>query len=136
MTIDLTKCFTDYTKYDRCAYFLVNDKVPLRTLRNRLQALQAIADKVKPNSTFTSSELDVQPMALARLYANKRDSFWESMCPIQLVDEKECFIPVYDKFYIKAYYNVYALNWSIQEIKDFVNAVCKAFGIVLYVSGT
>ena len=137
MTIDLTRPYDEYTKYEKCAYFLVSDKLPLRILRNRLEALKAIVDKVNPNSTFTSSELDVQPMGLACICDQRRACrFWKGIAPIQLVEQRDCFVNVYENFYIKAYYNVYKLAWSVQEIKDFIDAICKTYGIYLPDSGT
>lgn len=131
MKIDLTREWENRTKYGKCVTYLMNDSCPLRSLRNRLMALQAITEKVAPNATFTSKEIGAAPMALATLCIHQDGDFWSGFAPIKVVEQKECFINLYDNKYLKVYYNVYKLQWTLEEIKDFVNAVCEFYGIVL-----
>ena len=130
MKIDLQKPWEERTKYEKCAMYLMNDYTPLRSLRNRIIALKAVAEKVAPESTFTAKDLQVAPMALARMYYPV-GTFYDQFTPIKLVGTEECFVNLYDNKYIKVTRNIYQLKWTNREVMDFVDALCEAYGIVL-----
>lgn len=130
MKIDLQKPWEERTKYEKCAEYLMNDRTPLRSLRNRLIALKAVAEQVTPESTFTAKDLGVAPMALAHMYYPE-GNFFDRFTPIKLVGTEDCFVNLYDNKYIKVTRNIYQLKWTNGEIMEFVNALCEAYGIVL-----
>lgn len=132
MKFDLSKNWQESSKYEKATRWYMSDcKYSLCSLRNRLEALQAIADKVKQGQTFTSKELGVNPQALAAMKLVGGSTFSRQLAPIRVVEQRECFINIYDDKYRKVYYNVYDLRWTKQEIREFIKGVCDTYGLVL-----
>lgn len=132
MKFDLNKSWNESSKYEKATRWYMSDcKYSLCSLRNRLEALQAVVDKVKQDQTFTSKELGVSPQALAAMRFVEGSTYSRQLAPICVVEQRECFINIYGDKYRKVYYNIYKLRWTKQEVKEFIKGVCDTYGLVL-----